>query len=171
MTTITAPKAKNRRSIQFTRDQRDERTRIYVATSINTMHVYRHSGAPHLGLLVGRSVFPILVGWIHHRMVAPTGGAGTSLNAQLESLYSRDIIDEVTHLALRRAAAALGEFGSGRDLADVMAACDLLNALTKTEAFREAEARRLAQAQEAASRRPKLLRWATAACALFAFAR
>lgn len=135
------------------------------------MHVCRHVGSPDVGLLVGRSLFPVLLGMIHRRLATNSQHGDRSLSQMLEDLFSEDIIDDMTHVNLRRAAAALGDFGSGRDLQDVQAACQVLQAMTKSGAYKNADGvRRSAKAAKAAKatvrRRPALLRWASAAAAM-----
>ncbi len=160
-------KSKTRKQTTFTAQERDAKLAAHVSNGLNMMHVCRHSGSPDFGMLIGRSIFPLLVTQIHVAMASHH--RGQSLNQQLEDLKSEGIISEPTHLTLRRAAASLGDFGSGRDIADVIAACDVLHAITRTEAFYSArQVRRATKERQAAHRRrPVLLRWASAAAGLF----
>ncbi|QDV42956.1 hypothetical protein Enr13x_28080 [Stieleria neptunia] len=162
---------KNRTKIvsrkQFTAQERDDRMLHFADEAYRCMHINFHTGSPDNGLLIGRAVLPILAKQIHRTMV-DRSHSGQSLSQILEDLLSQGIVDECTHVSLRRAAAAVGEFGSGRDLHDVMAACDVLRRITKSAAFKDAaEVRRLAKARKATDRRPALIRWASAAAGLF----
>lgn len=162
-------KKKTTKRTFFTSEERELQLGTFTSQGLTTMHVCRHSGCPDAGLLVGRSLFPVLLGMVHRRLATGSQHSGRSLSQMLEDLYSQDIIDDMTHVNLRRAAAALGDFGTGRDLQDVEAACQLLQALTKTEAYKNADAvRRATRANQATDRRrPAVLRWASAAAGLF----
>lgn len=150
---------------QFSADERDDRFPHYTAEATRMMHVCRHSGSPDVGLLIGRSLFPVLVSVIHRRMVTTKQHGCRTLPRMLEDLHTKEITDEATHIRLRRAAASLGEFGSGRDLQHVMEACDVLRRITTTAAFKDAlNVRRLAKATKAIIRRPSFMeRFTTAA--------
>ncbi|MEO1527728.1 MAG: hypothetical protein AAFX06_20045 [Planctomycetota bacterium] len=125
-----ANKPKLRKRTDFTGEERDERLRDFIGQSLATMHVSRHAGSPVTGLYAARGCFPIAVSLIHRRTCGDSH-YGRSMNAQLEDLKRHGIVDDVTHLSLRRAAASLGEFSSGRDLQDVIAACETLQRLER----------------------------------------
>ncbi|MEO1528199.1 MAG: hypothetical protein AAFX06_22440 [Planctomycetota bacterium] len=124
-------KRKTRQRASFTGDERDQRLRDYIGQSLLTMHVARHSGSPESGLYAARGCFPIAVSLIHRRTCPEH--YGRSMNAQLEDLKVRGVVDDITHLNLRRAAVALGEFSSGRDLHEVILACETLQRLEREE--------------------------------------
>ena len=170
--TTTTRKRKATKRTDFTVDERETKLATFITQGLTTMHVCRHIGSPDVGLLVGRSLFPVLLGMVHRRLATDSQHGGRSLSQMLEDLYAQGIIDDMTHVNLRRAAAALGDFGTGRDLQDVQAACQALQAMTKTEAYKNAETvRRAAKARKATDRRPPaLIRWASAAAGLFGVA-
>lgn len=165
---MTKTKSKIVKRKQFTAAERDEQLWLYAGEAFRSMHICLHGGSPDDGLLIGRSLFPLLAKRIH-RVMVDRPHSGLSLNQILEDMVAHGIVDECTHISLRRAAAALGDYGSGRDLNDVVAACDVLRRIAKSEAFRNAvEARRLAKARKLTDRRrPAVLRWAAAAAGLF----
>ena len=150
----------------FTRHERDERVKLFINHAINSMHVCRHAGTPETGLLIARSAFPILVSEIH--AVLCERRYGQSVSRQLDDLRAAGHISESILNELRSGAAALGEYGSPRDLACVVNCCDTLRTITKSETFRDAKSRRIARAKKANDRRPRLIRWASAAAGLFA---
>ncbi len=95
------------RQTSFTGPEREERLLHFVAEGFRTMHVCRHSGSPEQGLLVGRSLFPVLVTIIHRRLTTDSYHGGRSLSQMLQDLHDEGIVDDVTRIGLRRAASAL----------------------------------------------------------------
>ncbi len=141
------------------KEQRDGLVREYCLSTITQADMCRHSGNPTIGLLMTRSVYPILVGILFRRRIGD--GNGKTVDSMLESLKCRGVIDDASHDQLRLAAIGTSEYASGRNLHAVLKACDTLAVLTKpVAAVKPPKVTTVAKSLPKPSR---WRRWATAA--------
>ncbi|MEM6469433.1 MAG: hypothetical protein AAF802_07665 [Planctomycetota bacterium] len=159
------PKTKIRNRNQFTAAEREHRIHHYLHEARNTLHVFRHAGAPDQAVLVGRSLLAMLANRVYVVMTK-NPKSGRSTGQQIEEIRKAGIIGHPQADRLRAAAKRLNQIPDGRGAREIAEACNELMTIVRSSSFKEARAavREPGTPRGPRDRRPRLFRWAAAAC-------